>query len=780
MSDQLARAEGRHASEAVDGAGIAPGGLEPAGQDAESAPAGLVGLVRGVDAKAWRHTYGVGEKPKGMMAGELGALRKGRRPDLIAVRLATDGRLVTDRATPALARPRALELLNWVVRPAAWRRMASLRSRAAIVARRARAAIRRPWRRFDPDAEAAGRPLGFIHRRPAPGTNPLYSAVHPITGDQLLTTTKKEVQAFGYGEPALLGHLVAAAPVTGTLGPRTRQVPWARFLGLRGLQRPAARGAIQQPTPADPLPRDAFRVVGWAVLDGEATARVEIFANGRRLGRARIALPPPARRTVPQDVHAQLAGFQHLCSPDQLPAVGDRLQIEAVVTGTRGTQFVVATRYPLTLVDAEGFEDGDGRAAVLRSRGEEIARRISRPPADGLNLLAVTHRLTPGGAQRYLYEQLRRLARSEDFSCTVVAAQDGPWRDPLEAEGIEVHVRPAHGGGGVDEYEGKLAELAAWLSYKRFNAVFANTIDSFGGVDLADRAGIPCAWTIHESFELPTWWLMAPSEDRHPYVKERCSSALGKASALLFPADATRDLYGRYAASDRLITTPLGLEQEEIDDFRRGHDRGELRRRLGIDDETTIILCLGIVEPRKAQALLARAYELVCGDHPKAHLALVGGIDTGYGRGLGRYLKSTLEGRASLIPATMEPYPWHAVADLFVLPSDIESSPIVLLEAMAFETPVLATRVFGVPELITEGRDGYLCEANDVADMAAALDRILKADPEELEAVGRAGARRVRERHDPEQYAANLDRLLRRMLENPEALPTWELQEPRS
>src|SRR5439155_13730908 len=138
-------------------------------------------------------TYGVGEKPDGTLAGELGALRKGRRSDLIAVRSASDGRLVTDRATPALARPRMSELASWVVRPAAWRRLASLRFRAAIVARRARTVLRRPWRRFDPEAEPTGRPLGFIHRRPAPGTSPLYSAVHPITGDQLLTTAKKEV-----------------------------------------------------------------------------------------------------------------------------------------------------------------------------------------------------------------------------------------------------------------------------------------------------------------------------------------------------------------------------------------------------------------------------------------------------------------------------------------------------------------------------------------------------------------------------------------------------------
>jgi N-acetyl-alpha-D-glucosaminyl L-malate synthase BshA len=54
------------------------------------------------------------------------------------------------------------------------------------------------------------------------------------------------------------------------------------------------------------------------------------------------------------------------------------------------------------------------------------------------------------------------------------------------------------------------------------------------------------------------------------------------------------------------------------------------------------------------------------------------------------------------------------LADLFLLPSDEESFGLAALEAMACEVPVIATRVGGVPEVVTHGVDGYLIPARDI------------------------------------------------------------------
>jgi N-acetyl-alpha-D-glucosaminyl L-malate synthase BshA len=69
------------------------------------------------------------------------------------------------------------------------------------------------------------------------------------------------------------------------------------------------------------------------------------------------------------------------------------------------------------------------------------------------------------------------------------------------------------------------------------------------------------------------------------------------------------------------------------------------------------------------------------------------------------------------------------LADLFLLPSDLESFGLAALEAMACEVPVIATDVGGLPEVVTHGVDGYLVAPRDVAAAAKyALDILTRAD----------------------------------------------------
>jgi L-malate glycosyltransferase len=89
--------------------------------------------------------------------------------------------------------------------------------------------------------------------------------------------------------------------------------------------------------------------------------------------------------------------------------------------------------------------------------------------------------------------------------------------------------------------------------------------------------------------------------------------------------------------------------------------------------------------------------------------------------------------------------PWLSAADLFLLPSEQESFGLAALEAMACEVPVVASRVGGLPEIIDDGRTGFLCAPDDIDGMAARGVAVL-SDPDLRERIGRAAAADVRTR----------------------------------
>lgn len=100
-------------------------------------------------------------------------------------------------------------------------------------------------------------------------------------------------------------------------------------------------------------------------------------------------------------------------------------------------------------------------------------------------------------------------------------------------------------------------------------------------------------------------------------------------------------------------------------------------------------------------------------------------------------------------------------ARVMVLPSFAEGLPVVIMEAMALERPVVTTSIAGIPELVRHGLDGWLVAAGDVEALASALIEALRTDVAELQNMGRRGRQRVNLRHDIDTEAAKLAKLFR-------------------
>ncbi len=95
-----------------------------------------------------------------------------------------------------------------------------------------------------------------------------------------------------------------------------------------------------------------------------------------------------------------------------------------------------------------------------------------------------------------------------------------------------------------------------------------------------------------------------------------------------------------------------------------------------------------------------------------------------------------------------------------VLPSFAEGLPVVILEALALQRPVITTYIAGIPELVDEAC-GWLVPAGSVEDLASAIGEALELDASSLVELGKVGAQRVKHQHDVRKEAALLGKLLK-------------------
>jgi glycosyltransferase involved in cell wall biosynthesis len=103
-------------------------------------------------------------------------------------------------------------------------------------------------------------------------------------------------------------------------------------------------------------------------------------------------------------------------------------------------------------------------------------------------------------------------------------------------------------------------------------------------------------------------------------------------------------------------------------------------------------------------------------------------------------------------------------ARALVMASFAEGLPIVIMEAMVLERPVLATYVGGIPELVRHGQDGWLYPAGSLHHLAAAMRECIEAPASEIARMGAQARQRVLKRHNIQVGARLLGELFQRAL----------------
>lgn len=230
-----------------------------------------------------------------------------------------------------------------------------------------------------------------------------------------------------------------------------------------------------------------------------------------------------------------------------------------------------------------------------------------------------------------------------------------------------------------------------------------------------------------------------------------------------------KTLYGRIpalhitnaeATKRTLLASAPWLDERKVRVIYNGVDAEAYQRatpiELGLPGDAIVAGFAGSFEERKGVKELAIAWHRVAAAIPDAYLVLAGkgSMEEEMRRLLAGAPRVLWAGYRTDMPQVLRSF------DMLVLPSHVEGAPNIVLEAMSAGAAVLATRVSGTPELVTDGVHGTLIEPRDSGTLAASMIAMLR-DAEMRERYSKAALERVRKEFTPERMLAEYDRALK-------------------
>ncbi len=216
----------------------------------------------------------------------------------------------------------------------------------------------------------------------------------------------------------------------------------------------------------------------------------------------------------------------------------------------------------------------------------------------------------------------------------------------------------------------------------------------------------------------------------------------------------------------------LGVLYPGVDLHDPGRGSKEDREEGEAIQRSITIGYVGRIEMIKNPLVLPHVAREIAGMGYNPHFLIVGD-----GRQRGAFTESLTEldvgEHFTLLPLTTDMHSVYEKIDILVMPSISEGLPLVLLEAMALGIPVVATSVGGIPEVITDGVNGFLCHPDNVTCLSAKLARLI--DSRDLRAlVGSAGRETVTQRFSMDRHLSRLDKFYHLIVEG---VPIGTLQD---
>ena len=359
-----------------------------------------------------------------------------------------------------------------------------------------------------------------------------------------------------------------------------------------------------------------------------------------------------------------------------------------------------------------------------------VIARTAKPAR--LRILHVIPQLMAGGTEYTLLRLIRGLGE-DDFEHRICATRAIDTQFAAQQGMAEKVFVAASGNGGAQFPFFRLARVM-----RTFQPQIVHS-RNWGGIEavLAARAArVPVAIHSEHGYEVDS---LAGLPFRRRAFR-RIAYAL--ADAVFTNSEELREYHARQA---RISAERLRVIYNGVDTIRfapRLAVRLRVRQELGLPADCLVLGTVGRLVPIKDHGTLLKAAALLASQGANVRVVLVGAGSQRDALQKQAAEDVHLSGRVIFTGASDNIPDLLNAMDVFVLPSLGEGMSNTVLEAMASALPVLATRVGGNPELIEDGRSGFLFAPGDVAGLAGQLQRLLQ-QPTLRQEIGAAARERV-------------------------------------
>lgn len=376
-----------------------------------------------------------------------------------------------------------------------------------------------------------------------------------------------------------------------------------------------------------------------------------------------------------------------------------------------------------------------------------------------IRILHLIKSLGRGGAEKLIPQTVAQHDQEKyEFYCIYFFHQEDYIMEELQAVGIKLFLFPSKNL-GLFQQVGKVKEFVVEHQIDIIHAhlPWAGILSRLVGRKLP----VPIVYTEHNTWDrynFISYW-----GNRMTFKMQDAAIVVSNEVALSMQLNSIIDPL-RIPARLKLYAITNGVN---VSEFKREKEKGNrVREELGIPDSAFVIGKVAVFRSQKRLWLWVEQALEILKTAPGTHFILVGDGDWRQ-KIIVQIENSGKKAQFHWVGVQKDVVPYLSAMDVYMSSSEFEGLPIAMLEAMACEVPVVATRAGGIGEAITHGVEGCLCEVDEYQQLSPLCLELIQ-DRSKQQAFAQAARKRVEEQFSMRRMVRELERVYGRVLGNRE------------